>query len=728
MSGPKASKKIKIETTTASSDEDDSGKRKLDHNRLSVPAATAADSTSTSNSSRRLSGNNNSVISPGGFSDSDGGGANSVIGRRKRDSGSDLGIENPTSVGADAEADTEAGAKADARDDSREEVRRAGFSAVNGATSASASSAGPSFTGNATADTPSSGRPVKRRPHSKSRRGCSNCKKRRVKCDETHPRCKNCDHLGLECSFTTDQVAKVSYSNGPLNMVDLKLFYNYTTVVWKTITSAGISNEEVWGEDVPALAFEYPFLMRCLLTFSATHLSRTHKGMYDDAVTVHRGEALRLLREEVQQVTPQNVDPLVAASVLLILDALANAALPDEMSPSSLPPSAWLHHVRGAATILLAVGPLPPESRFFRLVNVDLSDLADTKGGLAGISQLIANSGLGGLGGLAGLGLGGLRGLEASLLEEGINVVSAAGSMGNMNNINNINGINALAGLNGLNLSNLGDLAGLGNLVGSNSPFGGSAAAASATAGETPVTGSLNSESGNSNSTSPALSALSGGTSVTSPNAAATQLLLQQGGLPVVAGALSGMSGLACFDDDLKDLYPVHTSSPYFQTLVYIDKLFHQRYKSDFILRVFSFPALLDRNLLELLGKGDDGAKRIIRVYYKLVRSFTSEMKEKVWFLEGVSKVLPIDLDSDFGGLGFITSALPVSVTLETMLRPFEETDVGTIVSGQRSSNTPTPSSLLPPPPANYDKSPGDHSQQSPPSDSNNRDNDELMS
>ncbi|KAA8915597.1 hypothetical protein TRICI_002242 [Trichomonascus ciferrii] len=366
----------------------------------------------------------------------------------------------------------------------------------------------------------------KRRPHSKSRRGCATCKRRRVKCDETHPICKNCEHMALECSFNVGMNnASKSPSTGPngqvargsLNMMDIRLFYHYTTESFKTIVQAGIQNDKIWGSDVPMLAFDYPFLMHSILMFAATHLSRTHRGVPDNVITVHRGDALRLLREEVKRVNEQNLDALVAASILLILDSLANASTPDTTSVRSLPASAWLHHVRGAATILLSVCPLPPESRFYKLVNVELSDLAEP------------------------------------------------------------------------------------------------------------------------------------------------------GAMPI-----RGVSNLQCFDDDVADLYPVHTTSPYYQTLAYLDKIFHQRYKADFILRVFAFPALLDRNLIELLIKGDHSAKRIIKVYYKLVRSFTAEMKESVWFLEGVSKVLPIDMDSEYGGLGFITNALPVVDSLEKVLEGFD--------------------------------------------------------
>ncbi|KAH7410455.1 hypothetical protein DE146DRAFT_645004 [Phaeosphaeria sp. MPI-PUGE-AT-0046c] len=41
----------------------------------------------------------------------------------------------------------------------------------------------------------------KRRVHAKSRRGCGNCKLRRVKCDELRPQCKKCILFGVDCNY-----------------------------------------------------------------------------------------------------------------------------------------------------------------------------------------------------------------------------------------------------------------------------------------------------------------------------------------------------------------------------------------------------------------------------------------------------------------------------------------------------------------------------------------------
>jgi hypothetical protein len=44
-------------------------------------------------------------------------------------------------------------------------------------------------------------RPVPRKGHTKSRRGCLNCKRRKVKCQETLPECAHCTRIGLVCEY-----------------------------------------------------------------------------------------------------------------------------------------------------------------------------------------------------------------------------------------------------------------------------------------------------------------------------------------------------------------------------------------------------------------------------------------------------------------------------------------------------------------------------------------------
>ncbi|KAK8094514.1 hypothetical protein PG997_001199, partial [Apiospora hydei] len=42
---------------------------------------------------------------------------------------------------------------------------------------------------------------LERKGHTKSRRGCYNCKRRRIKCQETYPSCGHCTKAGLNCEY-----------------------------------------------------------------------------------------------------------------------------------------------------------------------------------------------------------------------------------------------------------------------------------------------------------------------------------------------------------------------------------------------------------------------------------------------------------------------------------------------------------------------------------------------
>ncbi|CAI4359349.1 CFF_collapsed_G0010780.mRNA.1.CDS.1 [Saccharomyces cerevisiae] len=48
----------------------------------------------------------------------------------------------------------------------------------------------------------------KRKFHNKSKNGCDNCKRRRVKCDEGKPACRKCTNMKLECHYTPIHLRK----------------------------------------------------------------------------------------------------------------------------------------------------------------------------------------------------------------------------------------------------------------------------------------------------------------------------------------------------------------------------------------------------------------------------------------------------------------------------------------------------------------------------------------
>ncbi|KAK9237327.1 hypothetical protein V1525DRAFT_361083 [Lipomyces kononenkoae] len=251
-----------------------------------------------------------------------------------------------------------------------------------------------------TTTTPSIERPSKRRRHNKSRTGCTTCKKRRVKCDEAHPRCGNCSHLGLTCSFQTAGSMLMNQTSiarrgkglsGPLrspqqslirginpgatepgdettfysmaanafsgsssmlglgtstvtfNLEDLRLMHVYTTTVSLTIIRVAETQAQLWQTHVPELAFQHAALMHALLAFSGSYVVRRAddaalKAVVTDRVAMHRSESLRILRTALQsQLSPEMADAALLTGFLLMLDSIANTATLTDAKNDHLP-------------------------------------------------------------------------------------------------------------------------------------------------------------------------------------------------------------------------------------------------------------------------------------------------------------------------------------------------------------------------------------------------------
>ena len=107
-------------------------------------------------------------------------------------------------------------------------------------------------------------KPVPGKGHRKSRGGCFNCKKRRVKCSEEAPRCSQCGRMGLECIFPAPRIAPEVPLPSPwtstalrttpmaLRLEDLRFFHHFLVSAYPWVPFGG---GHVWQE-VATLAHE----------------------------------------------------------------------------------------------------------------------------------------------------------------------------------------------------------------------------------------------------------------------------------------------------------------------------------------------------------------------------------------------------------------------------------------------------------------------------------------
>lgn len=101
-------------------------------------------------------------------------------------------------------------------------------------------------------------KPIPRKGHTKSRRGCLNCKRRKVKCQETQPECENCTRIGLVCAYPDARprsakeaaLALIASPAAPLadsptmfSYTDLRFFHHFLVAGYPPLPLMG---EELW--------------------------------------------------------------------------------------------------------------------------------------------------------------------------------------------------------------------------------------------------------------------------------------------------------------------------------------------------------------------------------------------------------------------------------------------------------------------------------------------------
>ncbi|KAK4225287.1 sterol uptake control protein 2 [Podospora fimiseda] len=209
--------------------------------------------------------------------------------------------------------------------------------------------------------------------YTKSRTGCQRCKHRRVKCDENKP-CRACVRHGVECSLvtghspasptlsvSTPQTApsprtaagphrdEPSSSSDPFPyfakfvsgrpdseiadwVSDMELLHQWSTSTFKTLVDPEATSAilRLWQVEVPQLSFKHTFLLHLILAISAYHLAYLRPEncqQYSLRASQHQNVAIRTMRDELSNVTPENCHALLAASAFLFTSVLAASQL-----------------------------------------------------------------------------------------------------------------------------------------------------------------------------------------------------------------------------------------------------------------------------------------------------------------------------------------------------------------------------------------------------------------
>jgi hypothetical protein len=111
-------------------------------------------------------------------------------------------------------------------------------------------------------------KPMPRKGHTKSRRGCFSCKKRKIKCPETLPKCDNCVKSGMTCEYPRRDIAISQEATGQnpimqpqatptvFNINDMRYFHCFLT---KAYPHLPIGADALWTLELPAQAHEVSY-------------------------------------------------------------------------------------------------------------------------------------------------------------------------------------------------------------------------------------------------------------------------------------------------------------------------------------------------------------------------------------------------------------------------------------------------------------------------------------
>lgn len=207
------------------------------------------------------------------------------------------------------------------------------------------------------------------RPHNKSRLGCTNCKKRKVKCDETRPICGTCQLRNADCEYllvqnapsntavvhsrkakpSTSEDLSLSVSRidirarrpasgidkpcvdalsspnfGPVDFVDMKVLWFYTSATCRSLSGAlegadQLPLQETLQNAVVQSAFESPFLMNTLLALTSLHMESLGQDVGAKKTLHYCGMAFEGHRKAITVARPETYGALLTNALLLSL-------------------------------------------------------------------------------------------------------------------------------------------------------------------------------------------------------------------------------------------------------------------------------------------------------------------------------------------------------------------------------------------------------------------------
>ncbi|KAK7209393.1 hypothetical protein V2G26_016571 [Clonostachys chloroleuca] len=262
--------------------------------------------------------------------------------------------------------------------------------------------------------------PIRRKVHIKSRLGCFECKRRRVKCNEGKPSCGNCVRRLTNCIYPSrerqsyalpatsspslsddgrrsEQASSPSYSTPFLTspeaytlcpeqfcLEDLALLHHWTTTTSRTIYQAP-KYDHLWGIICPQVGLQHVFLLQTIFSITSLHLAETnpeHESHHLVTAIRDHGKGLQGFNEALSSANASNGEALFLFSVLNIFYTFAinKKPLPDADTArrrAIILGAEWIPMVRGVGSVLGTVFQHIQFGRLEKLFKVNNWDSID---------------------------------------------------------------------------------------------------------------------------------------------------------------------------------------------------------------------------------------------------------------------------------------------------------------------------------------------------------------
>ncbi|PQE24668.1 hypothetical protein CJF32_00006969 [Rutstroemia sp. NJR-2017a WRK4] len=240
-----------------------------------------------------------------------------------------------------------------------------------------------------------------RRSHKKSKAGCQRC----VSCDfagsSSSPgspvvhtpsslhRQSTEESLNLTDSESPASASTIMpFYKGPSDMIrnnpgqphdrslELRLMHHYTALTAKTLSNNS-SQQVAWSIDIPAIAYDRPYLMDAILAVSALHLRSVHPNDQSLVRASHGYMASALAQYSSllnQGVSEQNAEALFSTAALVAFQASASRRFEESVENSTdtsyVLPLAWFHSFQGVKTVVITSWQwLRNSQRIFPIIN-----------------------------------------------------------------------------------------------------------------------------------------------------------------------------------------------------------------------------------------------------------------------------------------------------------------------------------------------------------------------